>query len=127
MVSSGEYNDQLVAWVRDQYGPGQRYRSARAWSIGARKNPNTVINIEEIGHATADVIVALCEAIGVSPLIPFTLSGWVSQEELEGRSPTLSQDEADLVSGFQELPEEGRQWLLRSLQGMRQFGEGSTQ
>ena len=123
MVTSGEYNNQLVAWVRDQYGPGKKFRSARAWSIGAHKNPNTVNNVEEVGHATADAIVALCEAIGVSPLIPFTLSGWVSQDEWEGQGPTLSQDESALVRGFQDLPEEGRQWLLRSLQGMRQFAE----
>ena len=126
MVSVGEYNDKLVAWLRDQYGPGKRYKSARAWSIVAHKNPNTVNTIEEVGHETADAIVALAEAIGVSPLVPFTLAGWVSQEELEGRGATLTQDESELVNGFQELPEEGRQWLLRSLQGMRQFVEGSS-
>ena len=105
--------NKLVEWLRSQYGPNKRYKSARSLSLAAGRNPNTVIVIEERGHATAAVLIDLAEATGVRVLDLFILTGWVASDETE---PNLSPDELALLSVYRQAPEQERSRLRRIME-----------
>ena len=61
-------NPALTAWVREFYGVGKRFSSARNLSIATGRNENTVARLEESGYATAEVIVDIARTVGTDPL-----------------------------------------------------------
>ena len=109
----------LVAWVRTQYGPGKRYKSARSLSIAARRNPNTVMTIEERGRASAEVLVALARATDTSPLELFVMSGWIDSEEIRF---DLSPDEERLVKSYRQTRESLRPFLHKMMEEAAPYG-----
>ena len=121
MTPEDRYNQRLVDWVRQQYGPGRKYRSARQWSIAAGRNVNAVNTLEEVGHATPEVVVDLARAAGVSPIHVLIISGLLHDGEAETK---ISDDALEVVAGWDQLPQQGRHWMLGSLRGMLQIANG---
>lgn len=117
MVVAGKYNHRLVAWLRGQYGPDKKFKSARRLSLEAGRSPNTVGVIEEVGHATAEVLIDLAGVIGVSPAEVFRIAGWLPENDV---TQVLAENdqEVELLEGFRNLPEQGKHWTLGGIQRM---------
>ena len=109
--------DDLIQWLRNQYGKGRRFGSARKFSEQASKgkNPNLVSGIENGGPVTLTTIERLHNVTG-EPLIRLLLmAGKISPEELEP-SPHTDEEE-DLIRAHQTAPKLARQVALAVLRG----------
>lgn len=83
--------NQLGAWLKTQYGPGQRYKSGRQLSLAISDgdNPGLVFDIENRGSARVETMRKLATALDRSFLEVLVLAGWLSQDEVSsgGVSP----------------------------------------
>ena len=117
-MPTGTYRKELVDWLRGLYGPDRPYKTARRLSLAAGRNQNAVATIEERGHATAEVLVDLARAAGVSPLEAFRRAGWLTEEEVSAKDDgPLSAEEADLLRMYRETRPDLRRVVVAGLRG----------
>jgi transcriptional regulator with XRE-family HTH domain len=117
---------ELARWLRQQFGPNQRFKSARHLSLAAGLSQNMVNLIMERGGAGPETLMKLADLLGVPVERLFVKVGWLKDESLDANSTwDLSEDEAELLKGYRDLPQEGRAWLIGSLRGMQQFARDS--
>jgi transcriptional regulator with XRE-family HTH domain len=127
MVSYMSEETELARWLRQQFGPNQRFKSARHLSLAAGLSQNMVNLIIERGGAGPETLIKLAELLEVPVERLFVKAGWLKDESLDtGSTWELSEDEVELLQGYRELPQEGRAWLIGSLRGMQQFARGSN-
>ena len=99
----------LGAWLRQQYGVTERFKSARQLSLaipkpnGGSHGQNLIGGIVDRGSADAETLVAIARVLGVNPVKLFKLAGWLTDDDVE--PPELTADEEDLVALFRNLPE----------------------
>lgn len=123
MTERYDYNDVLVAWLRDQYGPGKKFRSARSLSLAAGRSNNFVSSIEESGHSTAEGLLALSKVLEIQPVPLFRIAGWLPAE-VGAKVCAENPVEEKLLGDFRLLPEHGRHMTLGAVQGMLLSQEG---
>ena len=100
----------IVKWVERGFGPGKRYRSARALSIAAGRHPNAVAVLLETGRASAELVVALGWAMHVSVHEPLLIIGFFQREDLMGE---LNSDEVQLLTTLRRLSITDQRTVLR--------------
>ena len=100
----------IVKWVERGFGPGKKYRSARALSIAAGRHPNAVAVLLETGPASAELVVALSRAMDVSVHEPLLIIGFFQPEDLMGE---LNSDEVQLLTTLRRLSITDRRTVLR--------------
>ena len=113
----------LVEWLREQYGPNKRYKSARQLSFAAGRNQNLVNIIEERGQATADVLVDLARALDISPLRLFVLAGWITADEFEA---DVSTRELEFIGQWRRLDQEDRGMLAEMMERILRLTSGQA-
>ena len=106
---------ELVKWIRNQYGEGKRYKSARALSLAAGRHENTVITIEGRGRATPEVLRDIAAATGESPLRLFVMAGWLDESEF---STAVTDQERRFLDKLRRLPDFDRETLERVMEGL---------
>lgn len=119
----------LTDWVLSQVQPKGRFASMRQLALASGLSQSALNTILERGRAEPETLLKLAKSTGGRPVELFQLAGWLTEEEFaEVPSRPLSPQESELLEGFQDLPEEGRLWLLRSLRGMLRYQaeEGSA-
>ena len=126
-MPTGTYRKELVDWLKSLYGPSRPFPTARRLSLAAGRNQNAVATIEERGHATAEVLVDLAKAAGVSPLEAFYRAGWLTEEEVSSKDEgPLSQEEADLLRMYRETRPDLRRVVVAGLRGAWATSRGET-
>ncbi len=117
---------ELARWLSQQFGPNQRFKSARHLSLAAGLSQNMVNLIIERGGASPETLIKLAKLLDVPVERLFVKAGWLKDENLEsGSTWDLSEDEVELLKGYRDLPLEGRAWLRGSLRGMQQLAKDS--
>ena len=112
---------ELARWLSQQFGPNQRFKSARHLSLAAGLSQNI-----ERGGAGPETLIKLAELLEVPVERLFVKAGWLRDENLESGSMwDLSEDEVELLMGYRDLPQEGKAWLRGSLRGMQQLARDS--
>jgi hypothetical protein len=116
----------LARWLKQQFGPDRRFKSARHLAVAAGLSQGIVNIILERGHARPETLLKLADALEVPSERLFAIAGWLRDEHSDaGSSWELSADEAELLKRYRELPREGKTWLIGSLQGMLQLVQRS--
>lgn len=116
MRRTPEYSTALVNWVRNLYGTGQRFVSARQLAIGAGRNPNAVYTIEEVGYASADLLIDLARAVRISPLEALVVGGHLTNAEASPSTVAWDAAEHRFVRQRRDLSHEDRGVLDRLCQ-----------
>jgi hypothetical protein len=80
-------NNRLARFIKDQIGPGKRWKSARHLSVSAGLNPNQVMNVIQRGRAEPENLAKLADHLGISPAQMFVLAGWLQEEDIQGPAP----------------------------------------
>ena len=131
---------ELGKWIRDQYGAGHFYKTARQLSLAISdgRNPNQVFDIEARGTAKIETVCKIAAALGMPVLDVFVAAGWIPKAELEaktGRVLTANQEKAaglieTLPDAFAGAWLESGERLLELAEASRpepQVGEGSPE
>ena len=123
MVTKKNYNQELVDWVRRQYGPEKRFGSPRSLSIAIGRNENQIARIEESGRASVEVLVDIARANGENPLNVFMFAGWLTEGEV---NTGLTVDEMRFLEKWRRLSLKDRQTLDEVSEGFLRSNEGSA-
>ena len=97
--------NKLRDWLRDQYGPGKKFRSARQLSLAVSAqqqshNPNLVYDIENRGTAKIETLLSLAQTLDIPPTRIFIEAGWISSEELRDN---LQENERQFLYKWRQL------------------------
>ena len=123
MVTKKNYNQELVDWVRRQYGPEKRFGSPRSLSIAIGRNENQIARIEESGRASVEVLVDIARANGENPLNVFMFVGWLTEGEV---NTGLTVDEMRFLEKWRRISLKDRQTLDEVAEGFLRSNEGSA-
>lgn len=110
MVSSKPMS--LDDWIRQQYGPGRRYASARALALAITngRHPNMVAIIHERGVAKLETLYALADACDVDRIYVLGLAAGLDMDQPGDR--IASTEEAELLRAFRLLDQRARAFVL---------------
>ena len=102
---------QLGVWLKGQYGPGMRYKSARQLSLAISDgdNPGLVFDIENRGSARVETMRKLANALDRSFVEVLLLAGWLSEDEVSEGGVTPA--ERTHLEKWRQLPDADRAML----------------
>ena len=75
--------NELATWLREQYGPDKRFKSARQLSLAVSEGTNAglIFDIESRGRAKPETLQKLAEVLGVSVQTVYKMAGWLPEDE----------------------------------------------
>ena len=109
---------ELQKWATSQIAPIGRFSSIRKLAEESGLSQGTVNAVITKGKAEPETLIDLAKTTETPVTDLFVMAGWLTPEDVSADVPRLTRRETDLVDGFRNLPDEGRRWMLGSLQGM---------